>query len=202
MAAWSDHTSTSVRDVTGPIHGIPSQEWSISVQILSLSRKPSNLSRHLARPQSDRQRQCSPSPQLQPSGILLNASPLLYFSRETLALIASYLPLQSALNLHAISQRLFFRLPFTDTMFWLFYTLRLHSSWLWDLHNPSRSSFDANWKALLHTLTMTRCEIIAGAIPYGTICQPLSTVKPETEAMGMLQLPLRLLRLYRHCRWD
>jgi hypothetical protein len=38
-------TFTLVRDVARPIHGIVSQEWSISVQIMSMSREPSNLSR-------------------------------------------------------------------------------------------------------------------------------------------------------------
>lgn len=75
------------------------------------------ISTCLAHPQSDRQRQCSPSSQLQLNEILLNASSLLYFPREILALIASYLPLQSALNLHATSRRLSSRLPPTDTMF-------------------------------------------------------------------------------------
>ena len=124
------------------------------------------ISTCLAHPQSSHQGQSSPSLQLELSELPPSTSRLICYPREILTLIASYLPLQSVLNLHAISRRLSSRLPPTDTLFWRSRTLQLHSPWMWELHDISRSSSNANWKALLQILTTTRREILAGAKQY------------------------------------
>lgn len=115
----------------------------------------------LAHPQSSHQNQFSFSL----SELSKDESRLICCPREVLTLIAEYLPLQSALNLHAISRRLSSRLPAIDTRFWRSRTLQLHSSWMFELHSIDGSS-NANWRALLQILTTTRRQVLAGAKPY------------------------------------
>lgn len=120
----------------------------------------------LTYPQSNFQNQSPPTLQPQQSETLQDACPFLRCPQEILRLITSYLPLKSALRLHATNRKLSSRLPLTDASFWHFRALQLHSPWFWELLSPRRASVNGNWKALLQILTTARREILAGSNPY------------------------------------
>lgn len=108
--------------------------------------------------------------QLQPQDSPASKSPLMRCPSEILQLIASHLPLKSAINLHASSQQLSSLITPCEDKFWRFHTLRIHKSWFWELcvhHGPSTaSSVSANWEEMLKILTASRRNIFKGAEPY------------------------------------
>lgn len=102
----------------------------------------------------------------------LSESPLMQCPTEILRLIASHLPLRSALNLHASSRRLSTMINENQNNFWRSYTLRLHGHWVWELEtHPSFVSTEgippyANWQNLLIMLSQSRSMIMTGARPW------------------------------------
>lgn len=98
-----------------------------------------------------------------------STSPLMRCPSEILQLIASSLPLKSAINLHASSRRLSSLIDPREGEFWRFHTLRLHGPWFWELlghHLSSTGPSHANWEEMLKTLTASRRKILKGAEPY------------------------------------
>lgn len=111
--------------------------------------------------------------QLQSPDSVLGESPLMRCPTEILRLITSHLPLRSVIHLHASSRRLSAMISENEGVFWRSHTLRLHSSWFWELegYNPDFSSTnrvpsDANWQNLLIMLSLSRRKIMAGARPW------------------------------------
>lgn len=80
-------------------------------------------------------------------------SPLMRYPSEILQLIASSLPLRSAINLHASSRRLSSLVnPTRRRILALSYPRIYTVSWFWE--------------EMLKTLTASRCKILKGAEPY------------------------------------
>lgn len=125
----------------------------------------------LARPKSSSQNLFSFSTkQLQLQDSAPSKSPLMRSPPEILQLIASHLPLQSAINLYASSHQLSSLISASETDFWRSHTLRLHGPWFWELwdHRGSSTEFSSysNWEEVLKMLSLSRREIVKGARPY------------------------------------
>ena len=100
-------------------------------------------------------------------------SPLMQCPTEILRLIASHLPLRSALNLHASSRQLSAMINENKKNFWRSHTLRLHSPWFWELGTHWAALFSTeeiplftNWENLLKMLCQSRRMIMTGARPW------------------------------------
>ena len=102
MAALGGHTFILVREVAARIHGIASKEWSTYAQILSMSHKRNNSSQHTLHTHSLNV-SVRPRKQLQLKEVHPSRSPLICCPPEIFELIASHLPIQSALSLYATS---------------------------------------------------------------------------------------------------
>lgn len=125
----------------------------------------------LARPKSSSQNLFSLSiEQLQLQDSTPSKSLLMRCPTEILQLIASHLPLRSAINLHASSHRLSALISPSERDFWRSHTLRLHGPWFWELRDhqgsSTKSSSYTNWEELLRMLSLSRREIAKGAQPY------------------------------------
>lgn len=105
--------------------------------------------------------------QLQPQDFIASQCPLMRCPTEILRLIASHLPLRSAINLHASSRRLSAMINESERDFWCSHTLRLHGGWFWELTGHRVRSTDAqpyaNWEMLLIILSLNRQVLIKGA---------------------------------------
>ncbi len=129
------------------------------------------VSQCLARPKSSSPNLFSSSAlELQPQDSFLSESTLMRCPTEMLRLIASHLPLRSAINLHASSRRLSAMIKESEMDFWRSHTLRLHGPWFWELGGHSGSSAEvpsyANWEKLLTMLSLSRGMIMTGAHPW------------------------------------
>lgn len=97
-------------------------------------------------------------------------SPLMRCSSGILRIIASHLPLRSAINLQASSRQLSWLINPCEDEFWRFHTLRIHGPWFWELWDHSRLlngySFSGNWEEMLKMLTASRRKLLQGAEPY------------------------------------
>ena len=125
----------------------------------------------LARPKSSFQNLFSLATEpLQLQNSALGQGSLMRCPREILRLIASYLPLQSAINLHASSRQLSSLIVASEGDFWRSHTLRLHGAWFWELWDYQGSSIESssntNWEVLLIALSASRREIAKEAQPY------------------------------------
>ena len=121
---------------------------------------------------------------------------------EILQLIVSYLPLRSAINLHACSYRLSSRIVTSESNFWRSYTVRLHGLWFWELWNYQCSPKDffsyANWEHLLKVLSLSRRDILKEAqpdrlelIPGTNLKMPRRRERTEYTVAPLLPLGLR-----------
>lgn len=134
----------------------------------------------------------------------LDDSLLMRCPTEILRLIASHLPLRSAINLHASSRRLSAKINESEQDFWHSHTLRLHSAWFWELggHQSPISSTQVpsypNWKKVLMMLTQSRGMIMKGAQPWwlklssGHKGKVAARQDKKMQENALLSLPLSL----------
>lgn len=166
---WSHLYLGARRFWTDPWDCEPGQEYLCADPIWEL-QTDQFITQCLACPKSTSQHLFSFSlEQLQLNDSPLSKSPLLRCPSEILQLIASYLPLRSAIDLHASNRRLSSLINPCEDEFWRFHTLRIHGPWFWELwgrHGPLTGSSYANWEEMLKTLTASRRKILKGAEPY------------------------------------
>ena len=141
------------------------------------------VSQCLARPKSSSSNLFSLSAlQRQPQGFIRSEGPLMRCPTEILRLIASHLPLRSAINLHASSRRLSAMINEKERDFWRSHTRRLHRPWFWELEGHQDPSAEvpsyANWETLLIALSRSRREIMKGAYPWW----PAVSSNPNSDA--------------------
>lgn len=167
---WSHLYFGARRFWTDPWDCVPGQEY-LCADPMSESQIDQQVTQCLARPKSNSQNLFSLSrEQRQLQDLAPSKSPLMRCPTEILQLIASHLPLRSAINLHASNHRLSSLISASERDFWRSHTLRLHGPWfweLWDYRGPStESSSYTNWEQLLKMLDLSRREIVKGAQPY------------------------------------
>lgn len=167
---WSHLYLGARRFWTDPWDCTPGQEYLCADPISEL-QIGQLVTQYLTRPKSSSQNIFSLSTkQLPLQDSAPSKIPLMRCDKKILQLIASHLPLQSAINLHASSHRLSSLISAKESDFWRWHTLRLHGSWFWELCDHQDSSTETssytNWEELLQVLNLSRREIVKGAKRY------------------------------------